>query len=139
MFEVLRALKQSAQLEALLERQVVKDDLERNTVGCPRQVLHLRKVEQQARRDTLQQLEIGLRQSRFSPAHLGSRSETGRMDSLYPDEKRIIYRLGRGGKTLNRRLVRIEAKTRRLVPLRAVTQATWPGAAVGTTIAELTA
>ena len=54
MFEVLRALKQSAQLEALLERQVVEDDLERNTVGCPRQVLHVRKVEQEARRDTLQ-------------------------------------------------------------------------------------
>ena len=141
MFEVLRALKQSAQLEALLERQVVEDDLERNTVGCPRQVLHLRKVEQQARRDTLQQLEIGFRQSRHSPAHLGhsTRRDTSRIDSLYPDEKRIIYRLGRGGKTLNRRLVRIEAKTRRLVPLRAVTQATGPGAAVGTTIAELTA
>ena len=92
MLEVLRAIKQSAQLETLLERQVIEDDLERNTVGCPRQVLHLRKVEQQARRDTLEQLEIGLRQSRHSPAHLGR--STSRIDSLNSDEKRIVHRLG---------------------------------------------
>jgi hypothetical protein len=54
MLEVLRALKQSAQLEALLDWEVIEDDLERNAVGCPRQVLHVRKVEQQARRDTPQ-------------------------------------------------------------------------------------
>ena len=40
---------------------------------------------------------------------------------------------------MNRRVGKIQAKTRRLMPLRAVTQATWSGAAVGTTIAELTA
>ena len=96
MLEVLRAIKQSAQLETLLERQVIEDDLERNAVGCSRQVRHAGKVKQQARRDTLQQLEIGLRQSRHSPAHLGrsTRRNTSRIDSLNSDEKRIVHRLG---------------------------------------------
>lgn len=96
MLEVLRALKQSAQLEALLDWEVIVDDLKRNTIGRPRQVLHVRKGEQQARRDTLNQFEISRKQSWHSPAHLGrsSRRKTSWIDSLHSDEKRIVNRLG---------------------------------------------